>query len=131
MIKPLDVMLIAAGAKKPPSDCNTPTSEKAAPVKTMVNNVMRSNGVASECVISSKSNTKFNICPENKTPDNVSIRLSIRINVMNVFARLNAACLSFFKILLNMGMKLAEIAEANVASKKKRGMEDMAVYASA
>ena len=56
-------------------------------------------------------------------PTNVRITVTIAISVMNLFENSNADFLPFFsRFSLKIGIKLAEIAEANIASKKTLGI---------
>ena len=112
-------MLIAAGIVNSSKDCNIPTKEKATPVKTTVGNNMRKNSAQVFAVSGKKPSAKSHVIGCAKTiPKTVIIQVITPTAVTNILDKRNASSFPFFsRYSLNMGIKLAEIAEAKQRQK--------------
>ncbi len=115
---------MAAGILNSPRDCSTPTMEKATPLKNMVGNSIVSSREQSSAVSWSKPLAiRLVRGMENTMPRALRTSVSSPIRVKKLRDRRNASSLpSFSSVSLKIGIKLEEIAEANTASKKFRGI---------
>ena len=123
MIIPLETVLSRAGTLNSPRDWSTPTIEKARPVKMMVGKRVRRSPVQSARAASENPPAwKDARGPAKTIPAAARAVVSRAMRVMKLLAKRNASSLpSFSRYSLNTGMKLAEMAEAKIASKKLRG----------
>ena len=124
MMTALDAAESSAGMLNSPSDCKMPTSAKARPVNSISGNKMRSSSAQSAAVGASKPSASSAVIGSAKSmPRVLSAPVSSVITVINALERRNASSFpSFSRYSLNTGIKLAEMAEAKIASKKLRGM---------
>lgn len=124
MMTRLDTTLIRAGTLNSPRDWSTPTKEKATPVNSTVGNITRVRETASSAVWASyPSANRLTRGPANRMPSTERTAESSPITVMKQPAKRKAGSRPFrVRYSLNTGIKQAEIAEANTASKNTLGI---------
>ncbi len=119
----METTLRAAGILNSSSDCNIPTNENAIAVNSIVGNSIRRSGMQSAMVSTSYPGTNSRVIGSaNSIPRSIRQTVTVEISVIKRFASANASFRPrFSRYSTKMGIKLAEIADANIASKNSRG----------
>lgn len=124
MITKLKTTLIDAGIKNSSMDCSIPVNEKASPVHIIVGSNIYNNLILRFKVCSSKPSAKNDVICLAKIKQSIIIAvIKIDIQLIKTSENSNAFCSpSLFILLLNIGIKLDVIADANIASKSTLGI---------